>query len=515
MNIDTENLVDRTTSYLPLIKEVYEEFDKNLLDIKNDLNSIIIFDFNMLDEVIDKLIFEHGKLINLTENEKDRWGFKKDTEVFIKASQELIITSIYKLNDEIKSILDDYFEIYNKNPKENKSLINQSIFLGRIAGGLLNNSQYLKLMLQNYSNLNNKSINKVTSNNYEQYQNIYKFMNQTKLESYNLWINWIISKFNKKMSTSIKNENWNNVTKFKNLWEANKQNKNNGDDVILPTQMSSYILESLFIVCKEMNKINGCFINKDLTSKILHKLAANVITLYNEFINNYSMDNISEEGKLQLYSDMRFFLKIFEGYWSKYKQDEQNNSFKQLIKKIISSIDPINFAFFEKNINSNIDNHYYRVNILLGILLIFNQTTKERSNINIEHFNTISLAPQCQRFSIFPVINMSNNENFNEKNNIIIGSDFKSQQKNSSSGSKNRTTKERPKIQILKNITTSNTNNENSANKKSQNSGTTSNLISTLTSSVTDSANSWTQSLTSGILGWASPDITRRTFSKK
>ncbi|ORX84964.1 hypothetical protein BCR32DRAFT_291026 [Anaeromyces robustus] len=518
MNIDTENLVDRTTSYLPLIKSVYEEFDKNLLDIKNDLNSIIIFDSKKLHEVIDKLVFEHGKLINLTENEKDRWGFKKDTEIFIKTSQDLIMTSIYKLNDEIKSILNDYSEQYNKNPKENKGLINQSIFLGKIAGGLLDNSQYLKLMLQNYSNINNISINNDTSNNYEQYQNICKLMNQTKLESYNLWINWIISKFNKKMSISINNEDWNNVTKFKNLWEVNKHNKNTGDDVVLPTQMSSYILESLFIVCKEMNKINGCFINKDLTSKVLNQLAANIIKLYNEFIDNYSMDNISEEGKLQLYSDMRFFVKVFEGYWLKYKQDEQNNLFKQLIRKIISSIDPINFTFFEKNINSNIDSHYYRVNILLGILLIFNQTTKERSNINIEHFNTISLAPQCQRFSIFPVINMSNNENFNEKNNIIIGSDFKSQQKNSGTGSKNRSTKERPKIQILKNITTNNINNEDSSNKKSQNSSTTnsaSNLISTLTSSVTDSANSWTQSFTSGILGWASPDITRRTFNKK
>jgi len=50
------------------------------------------------------------------------------------------------------------------------------------------------------------------------------------------------------------------------------------------------------------------------------------------------MNNISEEGKLQLYSDMRFFVKIFEGYWNTYKCDEQNNLFKQLIRKIISSV---------------------------------------------------------------------------------------------------------------------------------------------------------------------------------
>ena len=77
MNIDIQNLVERTTSNIPLIKEVYAEFDKNILDIKNDLNSIIIFDSNHLDELINELIFNQGTLINLTEEERDRWSFKK------------------------------------------------------------------------------------------------------------------------------------------------------------------------------------------------------------------------------------------------------------------------------------------------------------------------------------------------------------------------------------------------------------------------------------------------------
>jgi len=45
-------------------------------------------------------------------------------------------------------------------------------------------------------------------------------MEQTKLEAYNLWINWIILKFNKNMQENIRNEDWNNVTKFKYLWEG-------------------------------------------------------------------------------------------------------------------------------------------------------------------------------------------------------------------------------------------------------------------------------------------------------
>jgi len=45
-------------------------------------------------------------------------------------------------------------------------------------------------------------------------------MEQTKLESYNPWLNWIMMKFNKDLSDNIKNEDWNNVTKFKNLWEG-------------------------------------------------------------------------------------------------------------------------------------------------------------------------------------------------------------------------------------------------------------------------------------------------------
>lgn len=37
-------------------------------------------------------------------------------------------------------------------------MIDQSIFLGNIAGGLLENSNYLKLMLQDYSSINNNKI---------------------------------------------------------------------------------------------------------------------------------------------------------------------------------------------------------------------------------------------------------------------------------------------------------------------------------------------------------------------
>ncbi|OUM69629.1 hypothetical protein PIROE2DRAFT_57343 [Piromyces sp. E2] len=123
MNIDIESLVDQTTSYFPLIKDVYADFDKNLLDIKNDLNSIIIFDSNKLNQFIDELIFDKGKIINLSEKEKDRWGFKSDTDYFLNESRELIKTSIYKLNDEIKSILKiyyDQFKQYNDNAKEKK-----------------------------------------------------------------------------------------------------------------------------------------------------------------------------------------------------------------------------------------------------------------------------------------------------------------------------------------------------------------------------------------------------------
>ncbi|ORX55392.1 hypothetical protein BCR36DRAFT_581417 [Piromyces finnis] len=508
MNIDIESLVDQTTSYFPLIKDVYDDFDKNLLNIKNDLNSVIISDSTKLNQIIDELLFDKGKIINLSEKEKDRWGFKSDSEKFLSESQELIKASIYKLNDEIRSILKDYYEQYSKNTNERKYIIDQSIFLGNIAGGLMKNSQYLKAMLQNH---NNKIID-------EQYQNIHKLMEETKLESYNPWLDWIMMNFNNDLSNNIKNEDWNNITKFKNLWEVNNQNKSNNDDVILPTQMSSYILDSLFIVCKELNKINGCFINKKLTCRVLEQLANNIIKIYNEFINS-SIGSISEEGKLQLYSDIRFFIKQFEGYWNTYNKVEQSTEFKQLIKKITSNIDPINFAYFEKKINTNIDNYYYRVNILLGNLLIFNQTSTEKLNINIERFNTIPLAPQCQRFSIFPVISYSNNENFNEKNNIIIGSDMRLQQKNSG-GSKSRSSNERPKIQILKNISNKSqevslSQNQPLSSTSTTTNNSTSNLISSISSSVTDNANYWAQSLTSSFFGWASPDITRKNNNKK
>jgi len=46
----------------------------------------------------------------------------RDTEDFLKNSRELVVSSIYKLNDEIKSILVDYSKQYASDTKEKKSI---------------------------------------------------------------------------------------------------------------------------------------------------------------------------------------------------------------------------------------------------------------------------------------------------------------------------------------------------------------------------------------------------------
>ncbi|CAJ0867774.1 8044_t:CDS:10 [Entrophospora sp. SA101] len=158
------------------------------------------------------------------------------------------------------------------------------------------------------------------------------------------------------------------------LFSEDYNEKNLFHSLRLPSQPSTDLMNCLFNVCQDLYKVG---------SSTLHE----IFHQYKSFIvNSESFSNLSEKGAIQLLYDVKFLIKVFEGCWALVQQENEddenidyNKLFKEkeeivgyILKNIKQKIDPIDLAIFESYLNKNIERHYTRSSIMLGLLFQLN-----------------------------------------------------------------------------------------------------------------------------------------------
>ncbi|RUP52152.1 LOW QUALITY PROTEIN: hypothetical protein BC936DRAFT_139478 [Jimgerdemannia flammicorona] len=163
--------------------------------------------------------------------------------------------------------------------------------------------------------------------------------------------------------------------------------------------------------------------------RLLRSLSASILAIYRDFLaetantesDNHDVRLISEKGALQLLFDVRFLRRVFEGAWKEPSKEigveERTRESKdvggdlkkladELIGVIKAKIDPIDLAVFEPHLEVNVERHYVRNSILLGLLLQLNPRpaeTRRKALAIQEFFNTLPMAPQAPRFTLLPI----------------------------------------------------------------------------------------------------------------
>ena len=236
-------------------------------------------------------------------------------------------------------------------------------------------------------------------------------------EAHMLWISSIGKRLEGNLMKRLEGEDWEHGERFQALWEAvSVSAQGEKGDVLegkisLPVNASSFVINILFDVCSELNRIGGYTLERPCLTLLLVELSRRIINIYTTFIKkDLPTKRVSEKGAFQLLFDFRLMVKIMEGSWSgltnsKGEQDAREKDAASLIKAIKQKIDPIDLAIVDAHISSNVERFYSRTSYLLGPLLLLNakpQDAKRNPSVN-EQYNLVSLAPPSQRFNLLPL----------------------------------------------------------------------------------------------------------------
>ncbi|RUS21705.1 hypothetical protein BC937DRAFT_91791 [Endogone sp. FLAS-F59071] len=260
------------------------------------------------------------------------------------------------------------------------------------------------------------------------------------IKSHIAWIDSQVERMSSDIYEMLHGSRWDDMAAQLIVWEAVSALDMTGktEDVAtgqirLPAHVSTSIITALFGVCEELHRVGSATIDHIILRRLLRSISARVLAIYQAFLNEVAdndestedgvNDNrtISDKGALQLLFDVRFMRRVFEGAWkgrraeagieetSKNGDDddvELERKADEVIGLIKEKIDPINLAVFEPHLEANVERHYARNSILLGLLLQLNPRpaeTRRKSLAIQEYYNTLPMAPQAPRFTLLPI----------------------------------------------------------------------------------------------------------------
>ncbi|CAG8512875.1 3968_t:CDS:10 [Gigaspora rosea] len=361
-----ELLVSGQTS---LVNDAKIAFDKNLKDIKDDMEPVFTLSGNgrTNDLFLDE--FATGELFNAN----------SDTEDLSTFFQETIVSSVTSYRDQLYSLLE---EVDTSDKNEDSQVI--------------------------------------AVNNDSRLVNLRQTLMDVYFPAHQPWIKWITHNVQVTISEMLSNTHWDETNVQTLVWEEvtiqDPIQGQEGNKMKLPSQPSTTIMNCLFNACQEINRVGSPTLHENVIKDLYTQIFLKILDLYTQFVSDTAQfTNVSEQSAIQLLYDIKFFKKIFECYWSPsmvdveddiqtYKQREQ--MINQILEAIRPKIDPIDFEIFKPFLDKNVERHYTRSSIMLGLLIQLNPkiTDIRRKGVALQDYhNILAVAPQAARFTLLPI----------------------------------------------------------------------------------------------------------------
>ncbi|CAG8451705.1 3524_t:CDS:10, partial [Ambispora leptoticha] len=389
------------------------------------------------DKILKDMLLDLQSTFSLTgfttkDGNDDLFNAISDTEKLFVFFQDALIRSVESYRDKLNDLLNENIEILGKDQKVDEeeaiNCLSRRLLIGRIAQAIACDSVYLA------SAFNARAINgedkhfRRSSGPDSRILSLSRMLLEVYTNAHYLWIGWVVRKAQKTIQIFLNSSPWKEANMQTLVWEV-VQDKSNGEveeseKLRLPSQPSSILMNCLFNVCQEINRIGSPTLNKTIIRNLLKSLSKAIFALYESFINNpEQFKNVSEKGAIQMLYDVKFLNKVFEGCWSFHLNINHGNQnlfiwddatnprgLPEIVEKISNDIklkiDPIDLAVFEPYINKNVERHYTRSAILLGLLLQLNPKISDtrRKGLGIQDYhNVLPVVPQAARFTLLPL----------------------------------------------------------------------------------------------------------------
>lgn len=246
-------------------------------------------------------------------------------------------------------------------------------------------------------------------------------MQQTLMDVYLLahskWIAAVSRTFRVLVETFLKNENWRSTGRYMDVWEEvsiKAEGEQMEEKVRLPANASNLLMQALFKLSEELNRIAGFSIEKATIKRLLLTLAQTTFEVYNDFqSNDFTTDKVSDKGVLQIYFDFMFLDRLLEGAYKSGESTERARLEKMsatILSTIKSRIDPIDLVVFERYLVANVDKFILKTSLLFGSFAFSHAATVDKKSMGLtsttgakEIHNIIPMAAHPPRFSLLPV----------------------------------------------------------------------------------------------------------------
>ncbi|KAG9298438.1 hypothetical protein G9A89_008702 [Geosiphon pyriformis] len=387
-----QNLVCSQTSCVYDTRKAFDQILKNILSDLKDTFSLVHSENKSAEIILDPT--EGGKLF---------YAFS-DTENLFSFFQNAFIKSVELYRSKLENLLNNNIEPIRRyddlDDSEAISVFSKRLLIARVAQAIACDSIYLEIALASNTLHGEFSIGdfpRRTSTSVDQRViALRRMLIDVYISAHQPWIEWVVVKGEKSFEKIFLNSPWNETKMQTLIWEevssldqANESTLDDPEKIKLPSQPSNGLMNCLFNICQEINRVGSQTLNK---------------------------------GAIQMLFDVKFLSKIFEGSLSfdhDLQQDENNqdistNNLEQqstqkmiteVLQRIKMKIDPIDLAVFEPYLNKNVDRHYTRTSILLALLQLNPKVLDiRRKGLAIQDYhNILAVVPQAPRFTLLPI----------------------------------------------------------------------------------------------------------------
>ncbi|KAJ3330642.1 Golgi transport complex subunit 1 [Blyttiomyces sp. JEL0837] len=241
---------------------------------------------------------------------------------------------------------------------------------------------------------------------------------QVYFAAHSIWINFDGRRFEHDLDHALRSEDWNTCVGFLGSWEAVtlRTKSDSGevqDDILkLPVHASRFVIQSLFTVADNLNRVSGYSIENASLNALVTRLREITFRIYDKFCDSLNQaDAMSEKAYVQIVFDFNYLCKILLGSWGldlnqKIAVSETKSvDALSLLAKLKSKIDPVDWAVISPYLTDNIDRFYNRTSVVIGGLIAINpklSDLKKPPSVNELH-NVIPVLGQIPRFTLLPI----------------------------------------------------------------------------------------------------------------
>ncbi|KAK9701195.1 hypothetical protein K7432_011824 [Basidiobolus ranarum] len=232
--------------------------------------------------------------------------------------------------------------------------------------------------------------------------------------AYTPWISSVVQNVEETIKGKLILPGWIDSIEQRHCWEVVQASPNSAPipqtQALVPTHVSSWILEILFDVTKELTRVGNFITDKDMTRTLMLELEQTIFRTITEFLN--SNDQVSSSIVLQLLLDMFFLGHFFSNSIdTELKHDSSNNAKTQALTKAESMFDPALSPAVKLALQTNSEQYFEQTGLLLSSLPFTKPTPKtmhsnRRGSISssgdFQYHHTLPINSPASRFALLP-----------------------------------------------------------------------------------------------------------------